>query len=110
MAEHDIFINTNVVDNMPVSVLEVSAAGLVPVATAVGGIPKLLTDDVNSVLVPTGDDEAMADVVLALLADQERVERLSAGARRVAEDSGWDRVRTLWEAQFASLLPRPDGP
>ena len=60
MTEHDIFLNTNVVDNTPVSVLEAAASGLVPVATAVGGVPKLLTDDVDSLLVASGDDEAMA--------------------------------------------------
>ncbi len=67
-ADHDIFLNTNVVDNMPVSVLEASASGLVPVATAVGGIPNLLTDDVDSVLVAARDDQAMATEVLRLLA------------------------------------------
>jgi len=106
MAEHDIFLNTNVVDNTPVSVLEAAASGLVPVATAVGGVPKLLTDDVDSILVDSGDDEAMAAAVLRLLADPDLVSRLSAGARRVAEASGWEAVRRRWEAQLALLLPR----
>lgn len=40
----DIFLNTNHVDNMPVSVIEACAMGLPVVATNVGGIPDLLTD------------------------------------------------------------------
>lgn len=103
---HDIFLNTNIVDNMPVSVLEAAAAGLVPVATAVGGIPKLLTDGEDSVLVPSGDDEAMADAVLALMADDERHHRLSTRARALAERSSWPQVRRIWEDELALLLPR----
>lgn len=104
-AQHDLFLNTNTVDNMPVSVLEASAAGLVPVATSVGGIPKLLSDGHDSVLVPAGDDEAMAEAVLALLADDDRYARLSANARGLAERSSWPQVRRLWEDELTLLLP-----
>lgn len=109
-ADHDLFLNTNVVDNMPVSVLEACASGLVPIATAVGGIGRLLDDGVNGVLVESDDDEAMAAAVLDLLADPGLVERLSAGARLVAERSGWDNVRTLWEEQLALQVPRGSAP
>ena len=65
----DIFLNTNRVDNMPVSVVEACAMGLAVVATKVGGIPDLLTDGDNALLVPDNDDERMADAVLRLLND-----------------------------------------
>ncbi len=91
-AEHDIFLNTNIVDNMPVSVLEASAAGLVPVATAVGGIPDLLTDGVDGVLVSAGDDEAMAAAVLDLLDHPARYAAMSARAREMSERSSWTQV------------------
>jgi glycosyltransferase involved in cell wall biosynthesis len=104
-ADHDVFLNTNVVDNMPVSVIEAGAAGMVIVATAVGGIPNLVLDGEEGVLVPAGDDAAMAREVLSLLEDPGRVDRLSAGARRLAERSGWPQVRTRWEEELSFVVP-----
>jgi len=104
-ARNDLFLNTNVVDNMPVSVLEASACGLVPVATDVGGIPDLLTDGVNSLLVPARDVDAMSDAVLGLLADPARYAELSRNARLLAERSSWTAVRPLWRDEIQALCP-----
>ena len=40
--DHDIFINTSTIDNMPVSILEMMALGLPIISTNVGGIPFIL--------------------------------------------------------------------
>jgi glycosyltransferase involved in cell wall biosynthesis len=103
--DHDVFLNTNLVDNMPISVLEAAASGLVPVATRVGGIPAVLTHDHDSVLVPAGDADAMAREVLRLLAEPERYARLARGARELAEASAWPAVYLRWREQLAGLLP-----
>jgi len=104
-ADHDVFLNTNRVDNMPISVLEAAASGLVPVATAVGGIPDLLTDGVDSCLVPAGDADAMADAVLGLLADPDHYAALARGSRRLAESCAWPAVHARWRRQLEVLLP-----
>ncbi|MEZ5179697.1 MAG: glycosyltransferase family 4 protein [Acidimicrobiales bacterium] len=104
-ADHDVFLNTNIVDNMPVSVLEAAASGLVPVATAVGGIPALLTDGVDSRLVPAGDAEAIATAVLGLLEDPDAFAALSRGARELALRSGWPAVYARWREELHELLP-----
>lgn len=106
LAEHDLFLNTNLVDNMPISVIEAAACGLVPVATRVGGIPALLSDDRDSWLVDAGDADAMAQAVLALLAEPEHFARLSLGARSLAEQFSWDLIRPRWEAELDRLVPR----
>ena len=104
-AEHDVFLNTNVVDNMPVSVLEASACGLVPVATAVGGVPAIITDRVNGRLVPSGDVGAMVDAVSELLEQPSTYARMSASAREFAEHAAWPAVRALWESELRMILP-----
>jgi glycosyltransferase involved in cell wall biosynthesis len=104
-ADHDVFLNTNRVDNMPVSVLEAGACGLVPVAAEVGGIPALLTDGVDSRIVPPGDADAMAAAVLDLLADPATFARLSAGARELALRSAWPSVHQRWLEELAVLVP-----
>jgi glycosyltransferase involved in cell wall biosynthesis len=105
----DIFLNTNHVDNMPVSVIEACAMGLPVVATNVGGIPDLLTDNETSLLVPDDDDEAMAAAVLRLLRDPDLAGRLSANGRKLAERSSWEYVRPQWERLFATIVAASDG-
>ncbi len=106
LAAHDIYLNTNIVDNMPVSLLEAAASGLVPVATAVGGIPALVDDGRNGVLVASGDVEAMSSEVVRLLSDDLRFAELSRGARALAEQSSWTQVLARWEDELTLLLPR----
>lgn len=102
-AGHDLYLNTNAIDNMPVSVLEVAATGIVPVCTDVGGIPDLLTDGVDAQLVPAGDADAMAAAVVALLDDPDEMSRLSAGARALAERFTWPEVAPLWHTAITNL-------
>lgn len=104
----DIFLNTTRVDNMPVSVIEACAMGLPVVATNVGGIPDLLTDNETGLLVPDDDDEAMAAAVLRLLGDPDLAGRLSSNGREVAELSSWERVRPQWEQLFDRTVSGPD--
>lgn len=109
-ASHDVFLNTNVVDNMPVSVLEASACGLVPVATAVGGVPAIIDDGVNGRLVSSGDVEAMAEAVSDLLDDPSTYAAMSAAARDFAEHASWPAVRRLWESELRMILPERELP
>lgn len=94
---HDVFLNTNRVDNAPVSVLEAAACGLPVVSTEVGGIPYLLRNEEQALLVPEGNAEAMAGAVRRLLDQPALAARLSAAGRQVAERSAWERVRPAWE-------------
>jgi glycosyltransferase involved in cell wall biosynthesis len=101
---HDIYLNTNRVDNMPVTVLEMAAMGLLIVATNVGGIPDLLSHEETALLVPNGDEEAMVRAVLRLLIEPDLVARLSSNGRQLAQKSSWDNVRPLWEAVFRQVM------
>jgi glycosyltransferase involved in cell wall biosynthesis len=93
----DIFLNTNNVDNMPVSVLEACAMGLPVVATAVGGIPDLLTDGETGLLVPDNDCDRMAAAVCRILQEPGLASRLSAHGRQLAERCSWEQVYPVWE-------------
>jgi L-malate glycosyltransferase len=106
LAAHDVFLNTNRVDNMPVSVVEAGAAGLPIVATAVGGIPFLLDDGASALLTPPDDADALAAAVCRVLADPELARTLSRGGRAVAERSSWPVVESRWDATLAVLLGR----
>lgn len=102
-AQHDIFLNTNRVDNMPVSVLEACAFGLPVVATAVGGIPYLLQDEQTGLLVADEDIGGMVTAVQRLLAEAELAGRLSVNGRQLAEASSWSAVKGQWESLFTQI-------
>lgn len=102
-AAADVFLNTNRVDNTPVAVLEAGAFGLPVVATAVGGVPRLLRDGHDGLLVPDDDAPAMADAVLRLVREPALAAHLSANGRRLAEGSAWPAVRVAWERLLTGL-------
>ncbi|MCB0027647.1 MAG: glycosyltransferase family 4 protein [Anaerolineales bacterium] len=102
-AQHDIYLNTNRIDNMPVSVVEAIAFGLPVVATEVGGIPFLLDHEDTGLLVPNEDAAAMAAAIARLLQEPALASRLSANGRELAESCHWSAVKEQWEGLFAEL-------
>ena len=92
----DIFINTTNVDNTPVSVLEAMACGLCVVSTNVGGIPYLLDNGEDALLVSPDDAEGMAGAVRRILTDSALARNLSQNARRKAEQFDWSVVLPKW--------------
>ena len=102
--DHDIYINTNRVDNMPVSVLEAGAFGLPIVATAVGGVPYLLRHEETGLLVADADVDGMVGAIRRLLEEPQLAETLSSNGRHLAESCAWEPVRAQWEALFSEVV------
>jgi glycosyltransferase involved in cell wall biosynthesis len=103
-ARADIFINTNRIDNQPVSVIEACAMGLPVVSTSVGGIPFLLTHGETGLLVDNEDVDAMARAVVRLTEDEGLAGRLSSNGRSLAARSDTSAVLVRWESVFERLL------
>ncbi len=106
-SQADIFINTNKIDNMPVSILEAAAMGLPIVATNVGGISRLLNNGETGLLVADDDAEAMARAVKKLLVEPKSVRQLSDNGRKLAEQSNWKAVKNEWENLFEEIGEKP---
>jgi glycosyltransferase involved in cell wall biosynthesis len=102
----DIFINTTSIDNTPVSVLEAMAAGLCVISTNVGGIPYLLEHEVDSLLVPPNDPEALASAIDRVLNTPALAARLSRNAQVKAAKSDWSRVLPAWQQLFLQAVNR----
>ncbi len=97
-AQHDIHLHTNRVENMPLSVIEMWACGLPVIGTTVGGMPYLVRDGLDGVLVRSEDYHSMAESCFSLLSDTDLVRRLSRAGRARAEELSWERVRPAWES------------
>lgn len=92
----DIFINTTNFDNHPVSVIEAMALGLPVVSTNVGGIPYLIKDREDGILVPANDKEKFIFEIENLIADNKFASEISSNARKKAEEFDWDHVKHKW--------------
>ncbi len=96
MAAGDIYLNTNNIDNMPVTLLEAMACGVCVVSTNVGGVPHLVQHERNGLLTPRGDANAMAEAVRRLLSEPGLAARISATARATAEQYDWSVTLPQW--------------
>jgi L-malate glycosyltransferase len=90
----DAFVLSSVSEGIPLSMLEAMRARLPVVATAVGGVPRVVEHGVTGLLVASGDAVAMAGALVALASDRFR-------ARQMGE-AGWDRVARMFSLEHAA--------
>ena len=78
-----VFVLNSSYEGLPHVVLEAKAAGVPVVATAAGGTPEVVTDDVDGLIVPLQPDrrQALASRIERLLIDEGLHQRLAAAAR-----------------------------
>src|SRR5262249_54160617 len=82
----DLFVLSSVTEGLGTSLLDAMAASRPIVATTAGGIPEIVDDGVNGLLVPPRDARALADAIVRALGDDALRRRLgSAGFARVNE-------------------------
>ena len=103
-AEADIYLQTPDIDNMPSSVLEAFASGCPVVSTDAGGVPAILTHEVQGLLASCGDDGAIAGQVLRLLEDGALARRLASAARESCQRYRWSVVREPWLELYRGLF------
>lgn len=102
----DILLNTPRIDNTPVSILEAMASGVCIVSTKVGGIPYLIEDECDGLLVPDSDEVAMATAVRRLMSEDGVAGRLSRNGRLKVEQFDWPAVLPQWERLFKDVAEK----
>jgi glycosyltransferase involved in cell wall biosynthesis len=93
-------------ENFPHTLVEALAAGAPVIATAVGGVPEIVTDGENGLLVRPGDPEAFAAAIRTFVADDELRARLRENAKpSVARFAPEVVFRELEEILFRTVSP-----
>ncbi len=102
--EHDIFLNSSLVDNQPLSILEAFASGTPVVSTAAGGIPVMVRDMETGMLLQRRDPEAMATAVAWLLANPLPSGRIARRAFDTVTQHAWQCGRDRWAATYMGVM------
>ncbi|WP_409771968.1 glycosyltransferase family 4 protein [Thermaurantimonas sp.] len=98
----DIYICTNRIDNLPVSLLEMMALGLPIVTTNVGGIPYLIQND-EALLVPSEDSKAMAEAVERIINNPDLGIQMVKRGKDLVKKYDEDVVSEKWLALLMDL-------
>jgi L-malate glycosyltransferase len=108
LAGLDVAVLCSQSEAMSNALLEYMAAGRPVVATAVGGNVQLVRHEVEGLLVPAGDREALAGAIDRLLRDRALALRVATAARRRAEEACSLEARARrFEEFYAELLRNP---
>ncbi len=86
LAALDVFVLPSLTEGFPFTILEALAAARPVVATRVGGVPEIITDNLTGLLVEPGDPAALALAIARLLGDREKALSLGRlGQERIRE-------------------------
>lgn len=93
---YDIFINTTDFDNHPVSVIEAMSLGMPVISTDVGGIPFLIRNDIDGILVSPDNSDQFIFQIERLIRENDFVSRITENARSVVEQFDWHILKKKW--------------
>ncbi len=88
-------------EGCPLSAIEPLSLGVPLVASAIGGLPEIVDDGVDGVLVAPGEAPALADAIVSLARQPDRRRRMARAARDAARDR-FDAARMA--SQVAAVL------
>lgn len=106
LREADIFLMPSTSEGLPVALLEAMAYGKPIVATRVGGIPDVLADGTEGMLVPPGDVAALADAVVTLVGDPARAWELGRAAKERVAELGPDTIAKRLDLVYQEVIGR----
>ncbi len=89
----DVFcLPSTITESFGIVNLEAMACGVPIVASKIGGIPDVVKDGENGLLVPPKDSETLANAIIYLLENEDVRERMGRNGRKKVEDYSWARI------------------
>lgn len=95
---YNVFINTTNFDNTPVSVIEAMALGLPVISTDVGGLPFLIHNEKEGLLIEPDNVDVFVGSIKKVMSHPGATSQMIMNARKKAEQFDWKIVCEKWKA------------
>ncbi len=107
----DMFVLPSLTEGLPIVVLEAMAANRPVIATAVGAIPKIITDNETGFLVPPSDVSALEAAISSLIDDGANARRVAvAGSAKVRREFSSERMCRRYLDVYGQVLRQKISP
>jgi len=88
----EVFICPSLAEGLGIVFIEAQACGLAVIGTAVGGIPDVIQNNENGLLIEPNSSTAISEAIKKLLADKTLAARLAARALETVKKFSWERI------------------
>jgi glycosyltransferase involved in cell wall biosynthesis len=103
-AEHDVFLFPSLMEGLPSVLLEAMAAGMPVITTETCGMPDVVENNFNGILIPPANATAIEEAILRLADSQEFRQKLGEAARETMKRYTWERAARQLEALYCHVI------
>ena len=107
--EHDILLFPSLMEGLPSVLLEAMATGMPVITTETCGMPDVVENEFNGLLIPPADSGAIEAAVTHLAGSAQLRQNLGEAARKTMERYTWERAARLLEALYRHVLALESG-
>lgn len=92
-------------EGMPMTILETMAFGIPNISTNIAGIPEIIQDGENGILIRPGDPQALAEAIILLITNEEkRIEMSEKAFMTMRTKFSYDKHSIELDKLYASLI------
>jgi glycosyltransferase involved in cell wall biosynthesis len=106
-ADCDVVALPSMTEGWGLSLMEGMVCGKAVVASRVGGIPELVRDSIDGILVEAGDVQGLREAIVSLLSDEGMRERMGRAGRQRVKDFSWDDTAKVVLEAYKDALQSP---
>lgn len=102
-----VYILPSLVEGLPVALMEAMSCGCPVIATSVGGVPDLIGDGINGILIKTKSIEEISQSVIKILSDNNFRENIIKNAReKIKENYDWQIIAMKFKRLYSEILQK----
>jgi glycosyltransferase involved in cell wall biosynthesis len=103
-SSHDIFLFPSLMEGLPSVLLEAMASGMPVITAETCGMPDVVEDDFDGLLIPPADAQAIEQAVLRLASSPALRQRLGVAAQHTMTRYTWERSALMLEKLFRHVI------
>jgi glycosyltransferase involved in cell wall biosynthesis len=103
-AEHDVFLFPSLMEGLPSVLLEAMATGMPVITTETCGMPDVVENEYNGLLIPPANAVSIEEAILRLANSVELRQKLGEAARETMKRYTWERAARQLEALFFHII------